>query len=89
MLPRIEEMPLSLVSRKEALISVLQSDEYVRNLLAKAGNAYYKPWKDKLLKQKHYSPFGDFPPELKKLKEPNESLFFTPEKKTPLKSYFF
>ena len=65
MLPKIGKE--SLFSRKEILVSSLQADEYVRNLIAKSANQNYKPWKSKKILQPHFSPFGEFPINLPKI----------------------
>ena len=59
MFPRIYSSPLNL--KKEKVVSALQSEEYLKNLIARGRNDIYKPWKDKTLKQELSSPFGRFP----------------------------
>jgi len=60
MLPKIGKE--NYYSRKEFLVSSLQAEEYIRNLIAKTSNKSYKPWKSKNILQPHLSPFGEFPP---------------------------
>ncbi len=71
MLPKINKDHF--LSKKEFLVSSLQSEEYIRNLIAKAYNQNYKPWQNRNVLQKHLSPFGEFPHQSLSNKKPKSN----------------
>ena len=79
MFPKLEKA--AFMSKKEFLVSSLQSEEYVRNLIAKAQNKNYKPWQNHNVEKKHLSPFGEFPPRsFRHIKDKSMEIMLTPDK---------
>lgn len=58
MFPKLETQ--SLLNKEKIAANIIQED-HVKEMLSKARNTSYKPWKTVYCPKNNHSPFGDFP----------------------------